>query len=326
MDNNFKKKLNRLWTEKCSKYSKIPNILPPVDRIIVIGDIHGDMNKLLEMLQIGKVIDNNNKWIGKDTVVVQLGDQIDSCRPDLGEDCKDKNTTKDDIANDINILYFMTNLHKQAQKEGGAVYSILGNHELMNVDGDFTYVSFENLNDRQHFNGIEDRYNKFSPGNDIANYLACTRKMALIIGSNLFVHAGIVPEIIKKYDVDDLNTIMSLYLFNELENQEIFYDIFSSGDVSPLWNRVFGNIHKNKNECKRLMQPLEEVYKVGRIYVGHTPQLNSGVNSYCDNRVWLTDVGASKAFDKYITMKSKYNKLDSQVLEITNDNNIKVLF
>ena len=34
-----------------------------------------------------------------------------------------------------------------------------------------------------------------------AKFLACTRQTALIIGSNLFVHAAIVPDLAKEYKV-----------------------------------------------------------------------------------------------------------------------------
>ena len=32
----------------------------------------------------------------------------------------------------------MTKLHKKASKDGGAVYSLLGNHELLNSLGNFS--------------------------------------------------------------------------------------------------------------------------------------------------------------------------------------------
>ena len=32
-------------------------------------------------------------------------------------------------------------------------------------------------------------------------------------------------------------------------------------------------------------------------YVGHTPQINKGINSICNGKLWYTDVGVSKAFD-----------------------------
>ena len=42
---------------------------------------------------------------------------------------------------------------------------------------------------------MENRIKYFKPGNKLSNFLACTRKMILIIGDNLFVHAGLI----KKY-------------------------------------------------------------------------------------------------------------------------------
>ena len=46
---------------------------------------------------------------------------------------------------DLRILNYFTKLHEEAQKVGGAVYSIIGNHELMNVNGDMRYVSHEGI-------------------------------------------------------------------------------------------------------------------------------------------------------------------------------------
>ena len=47
------------------------------NRIIAIGDIHGDYYIFIELLKLAKVIDNNLNWIGKDTYVIQLGDTLD---------------------------------------------------------------------------------------------------------------------------------------------------------------------------------------------------------------------------------------------------------
>ena len=62
------------------------SIIPPSEikfkpgqqtRIIVIGDIHGDFNALLAALYKSNVIDFGGNWTGGNTIVVQLGDQID---------------------------------------------------------------------------------------------------------------------------------------------------------------------------------------------------------------------------------------------------------
>ncbi len=326
--NDFFIKFNDIYATKCNNYPRLPSILPAVPRIIVIGDIHGDMDKLIDCLKIAKLIRKKDKkweWIGKDTVVVQVGDQIDSCRYNHFDRCDDPNTytPENDKPSDIEILYFMTKLHNMAAKHGGAVYSLMGNHEFMNVSGDISYVSHKNLaqlNNMTHngikfTNGAEARQFLFKPGNKIANFLACTRKVALIIGSNLFVHAGIIPEIAEKYKVDDINTIMTLFLLNQIENPDVFSDIFINNITSPLWTRIFGN---KINNCNNLLQPLKNIYNVNNIYVGHTPQVKTGISSQCGEKIWLTDVGMSHSFDIYFP-RNKYKARNAQVLEIIND-------
>ncbi|ULY68539.1 metallophosphatase/phosphoesterase [Chlorella virus XW01] len=337
---NLKKQYKKVWKDKCSEYSKKPpsHIIKQVPkRIIVIGDLHGDYQKTIEMLRISKLIDKDKNWIGGDTIVVQLGDQIDRCRLDRGV-CTNEGATLNDEASDMKILYLMTELHNQAEKLGGAVYSIMGNHELMNVQGDFRYVSRKNIlefsKDGSIESGMKERENQFKPGNKIANFLACTRLLSLVIGPYLFVHAGIVPEIAKNYNVNDMNHILALYLFDNLDGNE-FKDLLVSSN-SPMWNRTIGNLNvqtkiDNVNTyCDSLFD--DEIqsnlfgseHKIKRVFVGHTPQIFKGINSTCNNRVWYVDIGVSKAFDsfdndlQYKGVISENRK--SQVIEILNSN------
>ena len=347
-------KFQKTWDEQCSQYNikKQPSVLPAVDRIIVLGDVHGDWNMLMKSLKVAKLIpvdfhdwnpDDKAKWTGKDTVVVQVGDQIDRCRYN-GVSCDLPQATNPDENSDWKILLFFTALHKEAEKVGGAVYSLMGNHELMNVLGDMRYVSYQGIigfgdkdikNDEERFkDGDEKRKKLFAPGNEISNFLACTRQMSLIIGSNLFVHAGIIPKIAKKYSVENLNELMSLYLWKKITKTK-YNDIFQSSTVSPLWTRVYGKMGINKyssntrtenirKKCDTYLTPLKEIYQVDKLYVGHTPLMEHGIGSICDDKVWLTDYGASKAFDKFDTAtksdseeRSSYRQ--AQVLEILED-------
>jgi len=145
--NNSDDSFKNIWKRQCYQYNpKIqPSVLPRVDRIVVIGDLHGDLEMTFKSLEIAKVIDMNHKWIGGNTIVVQVGDQIDRCRFDGKNSCNQEGITKFDEHSDIRILRYFTKLHSQAQKAGGAVYSLLGNHELMNVNGDMRYVSHEGI-------------------------------------------------------------------------------------------------------------------------------------------------------------------------------------
>jgi len=329
-----KKQWELIYKEKCNDIKKYPSVLPPVERIIVIGDLHGDWEMTIKSLKIAGVINNYNNWIGKETVIVQVGDQIDRCRFS-GTPCKLPEATKNDEASDLKILNYFTQLHDQAQKVGGAVYSIIGNHELMNVNGDMRYVSYQNIKDFDNYkkpngeiikDGMEARTWAFSPGNPIANFLGCTRQLSLIIGSNLFVHAGVLPKITEKYGVQDMNQIMSLFLWDKLNNNIDARELLDSADYSPLWNRVFGNKIKNQQQCDTLMNPLKEVYNVDRIFIGHTPQVESGISNTCDGKIWLADYGASKAFDQFDTFfiqsEQRSNVRKAQVLEILKDGEI----
>jgi len=322
---DLRNKFNEIYTARC-KQDYLPSILGPVDNIIVIGDIHGDMSVLLKCLRIPKLIDNNNNWIGKNTVVVQIGDQIDSCRFYGNKStCNEPNYNPEDKAEDEQILYYLTELHNQASKVGGAVYSLMGNHEFMNVEGDMRFVSHSNIRSFDNYkhngkiiqDGLEGRRSAFKPGNKIANFLACTRKMALIIGSNLFVHAGLIPIISKKYKVEEMNQLLALFLLGELEQPTLFKDLFTSVNTSPMWVRSLGKSPVSSDACNDLSQTLE-IYQVGKMFIGHTPQA-MGINETCNNSVWRTDIGMSRAF-------SGINKKpEIQVLQILYDNQVIIL-
>ena len=60
---------------------------PKCDRLVIIGDIHGDIKRLKNILIQAKIINNNIEWIAEppNTVIVQMGDQVDSLNRDGGD-------------------------------------------------------------------------------------------------------------------------------------------------------------------------------------------------------------------------------------------------
>ena len=91
--------------------------------MVAFGDVHGDINAALSALRLADVIDENNSWSGGNTLVVQVGDQLD--RGDT----------------ERQILDLFEILRSQAEEVGGGFYPLLGNHEIMNIDLDFRYVT-----------------------------------------------------------------------------------------------------------------------------------------------------------------------------------------
>jgi len=343
-----------VYDTNCNNTPDLPTILPPAKRIIAIGDVHGDLQLVIDSLLISKVIiatkskinsvpakSKNYEWIGGETIVVQIGDQNDSCRPhNSSSSNRGCDYLKNDSADDIKIFKFYNDLNELAQKKGGAVYSLLGNHEIMNVQGDFKYTSDANVNMFKKYNdpitktklngpAEENRKEAFYNGKEYANLLGCTRQSVLIIGEFLFVHAGITEYLLSKENFPDrsdlprLNELVKNWLLQKLNsmdtNSQTMDELLNSADSSPFWTRIFGQLPPklkyNDDLCKQYLDPILEAYSIKGMIIGHTPQ-EIGINSTCGNRLFRIDIGVSKAFD---------SKRAPQVLEIErlSDNNYK---
>lgn len=327
--------------KSCNKHGykyKLPHIVSgkKFKRIIVIGDLHGDVQKTLKALLVANVINRAGKWIGGRSAVVQIGDQLDGCRPAHdGDDCAGD---EKDFA-DIRVMDILDKFHKKAVEKGGAIYSLLGNHEVMQ-DDDNRYISpksyayFNNYTDpktgKTFKSGKEARKHAFQPGNEYAIKLACTRQAAIIIGSFLFVHAGILKDLSDHMNVKEINLVVRKWLLGKLPNdQEIsgvgtVRDLISHYNISPFWPRFFGQLKPglpmNHHICKKKLKPTLDIYKVNGMVVGHTPQFmyGRGINSTCNRKLWRVDVGMSSAFTKFTKGKQKRTR-KVQVLEIKND-------
>jgi hypothetical protein len=94
-----------------------------VDRVVAIGDLHGDYGSYVKALEGAKVINAGGQWIGGETHLVQVGDI-----PDRGGDT-------------LKIIAHLKKLAVEARAKGGWVHTLLGNHEAMNTLGDLRYVT-----------------------------------------------------------------------------------------------------------------------------------------------------------------------------------------
>src|SRR5688572_17151939 len=52
-----------------------PFRFPPAERVVAVGDLHGDLASTREALRLAGAIDETERWIGKKLVLVQVGDQ-----------------------------------------------------------------------------------------------------------------------------------------------------------------------------------------------------------------------------------------------------------
>jgi len=303
---------------KCSNlgFPDLPSIVNTdrsvTKRIIAIGDIHGDLDLAINCLTVGGLIkqvydfdqatcvflkykDEQDpriyKWIAKNTIVVQVGDQIDRCRP-VSNECSVKEETVNDEASDLKIMFFFHDLHLIAiNSPGCAVYSLLGNHELLNVLGNLRYVSYKGLeefvsNPKDYTEGkkgeamkinagILGRTDAFAKGSskllykskaNIANFMACSRVSAIVIDGYLFVHAGVLAKLIdhtskmkgvkKTETINSINEAIKNWLLNldTIEDKEYIQKLLVGKTLSPFWPRIFGNLPTELKRSNKLCE------------------------------------------------------------------------
>jgi hypothetical protein len=307
-------------------------------------------------------------WSGNDTYVVQVGDQIDRCRPFDNESggCQNPATTLNDEDSDLEIMLFYDSLDRIAKKKcGGRVFSLLGNHEIMNVYGDIRYVSYKGVREyspdpKDYAKGYEIRKDKFH--RIISKKMACTRSTVLVIGDYLFVHGGIAHKLAYKYNLIDINSIIRKFLHGSLHNHKDLKSLLNSSKFSPLWYRRLAYIpptpyDKPHAECKLIYEPIlkkinetnndyfkqfnsdeitnDPVIQIKGMVIGHTPQFtiyNQGITMACSDRIVRTDIGGSTAFDHFLTKgHDKSHPRYPQVAEIltdleTKESSVKILY
>jgi hypothetical protein len=249
---------------------------PHAPRTVVIGDVHGDLKRFKQILIDAKVINEDLEWIADppNTIVVQLGDQVDSANrtPDISEW---------EVLDDTHMLHFTNSLANIAQAKGGNLISLIGNHELMNVIGNFMYVSPKS--------NFPDRHKYFEPGGVLSSILA-NRPIVLKIGSLFFCHAGLLKlhlDVLKDKPVSYINTVWKQFMTTakiSIEDKEIF-DTILLGPDGILWTR---NID-NDEDADHVMKTIGCQYML----IGHTPVEQVQIMK---DRLIYVDTGISRAF------------------------------
>jgi hypothetical protein len=253
---------------------------PAADRVVAIGDLHGDLDHARRALRLAGAIDERDQWAGGRLVVVQTGDEIDR-----GDD-------------DRAILDHVEEWERQASAAGGELVALLGNHEIMNASLDFRYVTpggfaaFSSM-DRgaATTEGVaplaQGRAAAFQPNGPYAA-LEARRPLVVKVGDTVFVHGGILQKHIA-YGLDRMNDELDAWLTGRRREPPSVV----VADDGPVWTRAY-SAEGVAPACQELAATLAAL-GARRMVVGHTVQ-RGGANSACDGAVWRIDVGLSGFF------------------------------
>jgi len=240
----------------------------PYRRLVCIGDLHGDFNHTLIILRAAKLINRHGQWIAGHDVVVQVGDILDR-----GPESR-------------HIIDLIRNLTVQATNAGGKFVTLLGNHELMNLQGILSYVSND---DYELFGGRALRYAAFKQGQEYGDWL---RSLPIVYYNRpfqtVFVHAGILPEM-ASMGIEGINSKGRA----AIQDGDWHHPIL--GTRGPVWSRTL--VHDATRGLCELLKTSLKLLGAKRMVVGHTPQRSGQVGEYCDSRLIVVDTMISRWMD-----------------------------
>jgi hypothetical protein len=252
---------------------------PAAQRVVGLGDVHGDFEATRAALRLADLIDGGDHWIGGSAVLVQTGDVLD--RGD-GE---------------RQIMELLARLQGEASKAGGRVILLSGNHELMNAQGDLRYVTPGGLSTFADLAvarpGLESappayrgRLSAFLPGGAFALRLA-EQPLIVVVGDTVFAHGGVLPAHVDRIEAINAGVAAWLRGVGPPPKADL-------GLAGPVWTRDWSKGDLDAATCARLDEVLVRL-KVKRMVVGHTVQ-RRGITQACEGKVWRIDVGMAKHY------------------------------
>jgi len=173
-------------------------------RLIVVGDIHGQLEPFVKILQHAKLITNYWDWCGGDAVLVQMGDVYD----------RGPKSTEADL--------LLNKLQRQAADVAGEVVRLVGNHELEIMLGNFAISGL----DTQEAEEIRKRFNQ--------QVLNGEQRGAYAYKGILFTHAGVTHKLLRIFEqqledssAHNIATLINLIFKESIRHQFFKHPIFN---------------------------------------------------------------------------------------------------
>lgn len=291
-----------------------PAPLAAPQRIVAVGDLHGDFIAWTAIARAAGLTDARGHWAGGRTILVQTGDVVDR-----GPDS-------------LSIIHNLQLLQREAPKTGGKVIVLIGNHEAMNMTGDLRYVSagdFAAFADarsaarRDRFftdhqavleadarkrdpslspAAIKDAFLKQTPLGMIEHSAAwaptgvigkwvLANDAVVVVAGTLFVHGGISPKYASLAPGEINRRVRQSLARLDTGDSAIIND-----DRGPLWYRglILAGDAKTATPEQQLVLALKGS-GAARMVVGHTPII-SGISIRFGGRLVDIDTAISSAY------------------------------
>ncbi|WP_211223381.1 metallophosphoesterase [Flavobacterium soli] len=246
-------------------------------KLIAISDIEGNFNAFSSFLINNNIIDTNYNWTFGNGHLVLTGDFVDRG------------------SNVVPVLWLIYKLEEQAEKQGGKVHYILGNHEIINFQGRFKYNDEKYIKIATLIGKTEDWKKAtqfmYSDKTELGKWLQSKNGIEKI-GNYIFVHAGLSPNILKhNLSISEINTLSKQNwfkdLYNEPENNEKAN--FLIGREGIYWYRGLAIDYKHYDKISEIeLDNVLNFYQANKIVFGHT--INNSIKKDYNGKLINIDV------------------------------------
>jgi hypothetical protein len=219
-----------------------------VSKQFILSDIEANFAAFRRLLQSNNVMDGNFNWTFGDGHLVLIGDFVD------------RGIQQNEV------LWLIYSLEEKAKKAGGYVHFILGNHEIMNLNGDHRYLHAKYAESATLLK--ENFVSLYGENSELGRWLR-TKNVVEKIGDILFCHGGI-SAVVNQMDIaaSKINKLVRPFLADSTypfksPDVNILY-----GDFGPFWYR--GYYTGTAKASSMQLDSTLSAYKVNHIATGHT--------------------------------------------------------
>lgn len=218
--------------------------------IVALSDMHGQFELSRKLLINNNVIDSQNRWLlGKDHLVI-TGDVFD----------RGNKVTE--------ILWLLYDLEQQAEQAGGKVHLLLGNHEVMILNGDERYLHPKYLKTKQL---LKKSFAELFGKQSLLGAWLRTKNVLVKVNGYLFTHGGFHPQLAEhQFTLADINQLFKANLVkSELSSPRKGWGKYLHKSNGPIWYRGY---FKDEGATASEVELLLAHFEVKKIVVGHTSQ------------------------------------------------------
>ncbi|MBK8552249.1 MAG: metallophosphoesterase [Ignavibacteria bacterium] len=265
-----------------------PDVYDLPDKMLIVSDIEGNFTGFKMILTAAGVVNNELDWTFGNGHVVLPGDFFD----------RGINVTE--------CLWLIYKLETEAERQGGKVHFILGNHELMNLKNDLRYVRakyFANADSLKL-----DYKNWYEENSELGKWLRSKNSIEKI-GDFLFMHAGLSKDFPgDSLSLTEINNNIRASIDKTFNKGEASKDIFI-GSNGPLWYRGIVKETETQEEVEKTLT----AFNASKMILGHT--IVDQIKYLYNNRVIAIDLDHQENADKGVMYALWYENGDFFIID-----------